>query len=140
MPRSNGGCLERSSGGYLSEISNREKIKVFKQNHIPCIFLYPENLGYIDFVFDHRMLEALKENHKEDVLTRYKKWKFLAGTKDNFFGIILCVVFWLLMYAIKAEGKALLWALLAYNFFKIASIWHQIYVKGVYRLNKMLYD
>jgi len=118
----------------------REKIKVFKQNHIPCIFLYPENLGYIHFVFDHRMIEVLKENYKENELIRYRKWKFLKGTKDNFWGILLSVVVLLLMYFTKEEGKALLWLLFIYNIYRIATIWNLIYVKGAYSINRMLYD
>jgi len=118
----------------------REKKKVYKQNHIPCVFLYPENLGYIHFAFDHRINETLKKNHKENILSKYKKWKLLKGTKDNFWGILLCLVVLLVMFATKEEGKAVIWLLIGYNIFKIISIWNLIYVKGAYSLNRMLYD
>lgn len=42
----------------------REKKKVYQENRIPCIYIYPENLGIIDFTFPRR---AIKEFEKLDM-------------------------------------------------------------------------
>lgn len=118
----------------------RIKKKVYTQNNIPCVFLYPENLGYIHFVFDHRLMEALKNHYKEKELKKYKRWKWLKGTKDNFWGIALCIVVLALMVLLKEEGKAVIVLLILYNIYKIITVWNLIYVKKTYSISRMLYD
>jgi hypothetical protein len=38
----------------------RGKKEVYWKNNLPCIYLYPENLGIIDFVFTKRLIVELK--------------------------------------------------------------------------------
>ncbi len=118
----------------------REKKRVYKQNQIPCVFIYPENLGYLEFAFDNRIMKALEENHREESLRKYKKWKFLEGTKDNILGLILCILAYIAMVATKEEGKAVVIFIFLYNLYKLIRIWILIYVKGTYSINRMLYD
>lgn len=118
----------------------RIKKRVYRQNHIPCVFLYPENLGYIDFAFDNRIMETLIENHQEQSLNKYKKWKFLKGAQDNIIGLIVCVIAYVIMLATKEEGKAVIIFIFLYNLFKILGIWNLVYVKGTYSIKRMLYD
>lgn len=118
----------------------RIKKKVYRQNNIPCVFIYPENLGYIHFAFDYRLMEALTNTNKENELKKYKKWKFLKGTKDNFWGIVFCLIVFGIMVLIKEEGKAIIFFLLLYNIYRIISVWNLIYVKKSYSISRMLYD
>lgn len=118
----------------------RMKKKVYRQNKIPCVFLYPENLGYIHFVFDHRLMEALETHQKEPELRKYKKWKFLKGTKDNIWGIVLCLIALGLMTLLKEEGRAVVSLVILYNLYRIISVWNLIYVKKSYSISRMLYD
>jgi hypothetical protein len=39
----------------------RVKKEVYRKNNLPCIYLYPENLGIIDFVFTKRLIVELKK-------------------------------------------------------------------------------
>ena len=39
----------------------RAKKEVYRKNNLPCIYLYPENLGIIDFVFTKRLIVELKK-------------------------------------------------------------------------------
>jgi len=56
------------------ENKNRYKIKreVYKKNNIPCIYVYPENLGILPFVFDKRLQEVLKKSGKIKALRKYQ--------------------------------------------------------------------
>lgn len=74
----------------------REKRQVYIRNKIPCIILYPENLGIIDFVF-HKRLEYVFNRYKME--TERKKYyydliktdiidKVLIGS----FGLILIIL------------------------------------------------
>jgi hypothetical protein len=38
-----------------------EKKKVYKINKIPCIYVYPDNLGILNFIFKRRLKNVLKE-------------------------------------------------------------------------------
>ena len=39
----------------------REKKRIYELNNIPCIYLYPENLGTINFIFKRRLKDVLKK-------------------------------------------------------------------------------
>jgi hypothetical protein len=39
----------------------RVKKEVYRKNNLPCIYLYPENLGIIDFVFTKRLIVELQK-------------------------------------------------------------------------------
>lgn len=30
----------------------KEKQKIYRENNIPCVYLFPENLGVLEFIFD----------------------------------------------------------------------------------------
>jgi len=50
----------------------REKTKVYKENEVPCIFLYPENLGIIEYIFHKRLILTLKKYKLNKELIRYR--------------------------------------------------------------------
>ena len=62
----------------------QEKAKVFFGNDIPCIYLYPENLGTISYTFTIRAIKELKKRSmkKELFLFRYKR---LINDRGNLF-------------------------------------------------------
>jgi len=39
----------------------KEKKRIYKSNNIPCVYLYPENLGIIEYSFQKRMIKELKD-------------------------------------------------------------------------------
>ena len=47
----------------------KEKQRVYAENNIPCIYLYPDNLGILNFIFKRRLKNELK---KHDM-----KWELL---------------------------------------------------------------
>lgn len=120
--------------------SYREKKRVYKLNKIPCVFIYPENLGYIEFSFDHRIMETLKENFKENNLDSYKRWKFFTGARENILGVCLSITALILMYIFNETGKIFFWTIGVYNFYKLVDIWRLIYIKNNYSLMRMMYD
>ncbi|MBG7612308.1 hypothetical protein IU405_08620, partial [Polaribacter sp. BAL334] len=55
----------------------REKKEVYSRNNLPCIYLYPENLGIIDFVFSKRLIEVLLKNNMTKQLRRFQFKRFI---------------------------------------------------------------
>lgn len=54
----------------------REKKDVYFRNRIPCVFLYPENLGIIEHVFPLRIRKVLSQHGKRKELMRYLSHEF----------------------------------------------------------------
>ncbi|KAA5823573.1 hypothetical protein FPF71_12790 [Algibacter amylolyticus] len=54
----------------------REKKRVYQENDIPCIFLYPENLGIIDFILPSRAIKEFKKHSLTKELWLFRS-KFL---------------------------------------------------------------
>lgn len=54
----------------------REKMRIYAENHIPCIYLYPDNLGILNFIFKRRLKNELKK-HK-------MRWQLLKVNWDIF--------------------------------------------------------
>lgn len=53
----------------------REKKAVFAKNRIPCVYLFPENLGILYFTFPKRATKELKYHNLKRELTRMRiKW------------------------------------------------------------------
>ena len=42
----------------------RIKKRVYEQNRIPCVFIYPDNLGILNFIFKRRLKLELKKYNK----------------------------------------------------------------------------
>jgi hypothetical protein len=64
-----------------------EKKTVYLKNKIPCIYIYPENLGILDYTFDKRIQQVLKEHHKEKELLSYQLFKLVNGEYERLFFI-----------------------------------------------------
>jgi len=72
----------------------REKKEVYFKNQIPCIHLYPENLGLIEFIFEKRLIRTLKYYKYKSELLKYRNKLLFQNKLQNFilvaFGV-LCI-------------------------------------------------
>src|SRR3989344_7404477 len=53
-----------------------EKKKVYEMNNIPCIYLYPDNLGMLNFIFKRRLRDLFKKHNM--------KWQLFKINWDLF--------------------------------------------------------
>jgi hypothetical protein len=51
--------------GEQKDIEYRAKKAVYKANNIPCVYLYPENLGILPHILDKRIEACFIENRME---------------------------------------------------------------------------
>lgn len=55
----------------------KEKMNVYKENNISCIYIYPENLGALDMIFRMRLEKELEEKPElKWQLFLFRLWKF----------------------------------------------------------------
>lgn len=119
-----------------------EKMAVYKSNNIPCVYLYPENLGFIDFSFDKRLQIVLKKHNKFKELSKYKRFKLWKGESERllFIGFIvavMCVVDYK-----NNPGNNIAWVLgatagLCFQFYKILTTYNKIYKLNRYPLSNL---
>ncbi|MGV6844938.1 MAG: hypothetical protein ACWA42_02280 [Lutibacter sp.] len=67
----------------------KEKSYVYIKNNIPCIYIYPDNLGIIDFTFPARMVKVLKTHGMDKELLKYRMKQFIDDRGNLFFYLAL---------------------------------------------------
>mgnify|MGYP006077990471 CR=1 FL=1 len=70
----------------------RKKKEVYRKNNIPCIYLYPENLGIIDFVFTKRLIEEMKKKKLTKELRLFQLKRFIDDRGSLFAWMILSII------------------------------------------------
>lgn len=105
----------------------RIKKEVYRKNNLPCIYLYPENLGIIDFVFTKRLIVELQKKSMKKEL-RFFQLKRLIDDRGSLF-------IWLFLSILVYAGN--------YNWQEdssILSICIGVFAFQIYRLVKGFYD
>ena len=78
-----------------------QKAKIYISNHIPTIFLYPHELGFLEYAFHKKMLKVLKAFNFRKELKRYKIDRLKNKMDTNvgwIIGGLLCSGLLILMY------------------------------------------
>jgi hypothetical protein len=74
----------------------REKMRVYESNKIPCVYIFPDNLGPLNSVFRMRLTENLEKYGLTRELFLFNFWKL-----QNILGVVLvaCLLLFLLLVA-----------------------------------------
>jgi len=72
----------------------KEKKEVYWRNKIPCVYIYPENLGIIGYTFDKRIQLVFEKYNLKDELIKYRRYKlFKSRELKNRSGILtICLI------------------------------------------------
>lgn len=71
----------------------RDKKEVYRKNNIPCIYLYPENLGIIEFVFPKRLIEELEKHSLKKELLKFQLKRFMDDRGGLFLWLFIAILF-----------------------------------------------
>lgn len=89
--------------GLWNNSGNEEylhKKDIYRLNKIPCVYIYPENLGIIEFTFDRRIQLVLEKNNLKKELRTYKWFKFRKAQefrdRMNYVGIAMLILLYTL--------------------------------------------
>lgn len=74
----------------------REKKNVYFKNRIPCVFIYPENLGTIEFTFPKRAIDVMKSHKMTSALLRLRTKYVWENKKENILAFLF--VLWLYIF------------------------------------------
>ena len=75
-----------------SKENYRKKMNVYSKNNIPCIYIYPDNLGTIGYTLDYRLIKELKKYNMDRQLLRYRLKLLLSDKFNSFFWLLLSIV------------------------------------------------
>lgn len=73
----------------------RDKKKIYKLNKIPCVILYPENLGIIEYVFHKRLINEFKKYKLKNALLKYRLYELWKDRNENLILLFIgCLIFY----------------------------------------------
>lgn len=70
----------------------KEKKAVYKDNKIPCVYIYPENLGTLKYLFYMRLKKELETHNMKKEMHKYKFDIFKKVTKWIWLGFYLAIL------------------------------------------------
>jgi hypothetical protein len=70
----------------------RVKKEVYRKNNLPCIYLYPENLGIIGFVFTKRLIVELQKKSMTKELRFFQLKRFIDDRGSLFILMFLSIL------------------------------------------------
>ena len=59
------------------KVSYKQKMSIYSKSKIPCIYLWPDNLGTLDWMFPRRMREVLLRYNMKSTLIEYEFGNYL---------------------------------------------------------------
>lgn len=137
--------VEFAGGWNRSEeerLRYRHKKSIYNENGIPCIWIYPDNLGVLHYIF-HKRLESVMGKHKlEKGLLRYRLKQFWKADGDNFVGLVLGLFSLFYISTPWEDNRGWFWfsiAVVGYNLYRITKdLAHVLKGKSIEisRLNK----
>jgi hypothetical protein len=67
--------LGKWNAGEKFKADYKNKMKVYAANKIPCVYLWPENLGFLKQALNYRIEKELRKKKKNKHLIRFKIYK-----------------------------------------------------------------
>lgn len=120
-----------------------EKSEVYKQNQIPCIHIYPDNLGVLDFILDKRLQAELEDKQLFNELNKYRRFKFFKGESNT---LTFLVGSFLLIWLATVSEKNLFiginyffMAVILFQSYKLYTAFLNIFKRNKYPLSKLKY-
>lgn len=117
----------------------RRKKEIYKLNNIPCIYIYPENLGIIDYTFDKRIQLELEKYKLKRELRAYKLFKFkktpeLKNRLANFGIAVTVLLYFLFSLKLNLKGYLLIGVLGLIALYQVDQLF-QLYL-DIFKRNK----
>lgn len=121
----------------------RKKKQVYKLNQVPCVYLYPENLGIIHFLFDKRLLAEFDKWDMKKEARSYKWWKLRKATFPNMIWGTLFLIWTVGSIITLTPETEIVWVIIiasitAHHGHRIWLAYRDIYVRNRFNLLRIL--
>lgn len=115
----------------------REKKRVYKNNKIPCVYIYPENFGMFPFLFNRRVITKLKEYNMRNSLRWFRLHLFTKDYAKNLnwsIWYLLCIY---ISFILELEWRYIIAFILGLF---VIRIWIRAYKGYRYIYKRMKFD
>lgn len=111
----------------------REKADVYYKNNIPCIYIYPENLGIIEFVFPKRLIEQLTFHSMKKELFKFQFKRFWDDRNDLFLFLFLATLILIPNFDLNNDrGFTLTFiAIIIYQIYRLIIGYYKFFIKNI---------
>ena len=130
--------------GQWNTSENKERYKLKKdlyfKNKIPCVYLYPENLGILPFVFDRRIQKVLSDFGYRKQLRMYRLFKFDSGEGFRMVLITISIIVLLIIreQIVETFPLYIIGAIVIISqFYYLIKTFRKIFIKNNYSLSKL---
>ncbi|MCR4284654.1 MAG: hypothetical protein NUV97_01255 [archaeon] len=72
----------------------KEKRDIYQKNKVPCIYFYPENLGFLDKIFKRRLKKVLQDNKALRWQLFRLNWQMFQEQLSLFVVLLVLLVFY----------------------------------------------
>lgn len=112
-----------------------QKKQLYNSNRIPCIYLYPENLGIIDYIYNNRLTVELKKFKLTKELFRHRIRRLIKDRGDLFFWLSLAILLLFTTdYKTKPENNYQVYislgSIIFFQLFRLTRGYIKFFVKG----------
>lgn len=76
----------------------KEKMRVYAANNIPCVYLYPDNLGILEQCLDFRIKRTLKQHNMRRELRRFLNDLYWNDKSESIIAVIMMTFLVLLIF------------------------------------------
>jgi hypothetical protein len=92
----------------------KQKKEIYRLNNVPCVYLYPENLGIIGYAFDKRLQLVLEKHGMKRELKKYRIYKLWEAREfRNRTGILALCIMAMYFAFFSVEIDSLDWSIVA---------------------------
>lgn len=108
----------------------KEKMKVYSKNNIPCVYIFPENLGIIKYSFENRLKKELKKHNFKKELFNLNVTQMIDKRGKALSHLIILILF-LIAFQFDSEAEAywqattIVGLLTLYPLFRIVSYYYK---------------
>ena len=110
----------------------RVKKEVYRKNNLPCIYLYPENLGIIDFVFTKRLIVELQKKSMIKQLRQFQFKRFMDDRGSLFIWLFISILFLNGDYSWQQDRNTILFfiGVFVYQIIRLIRGIHKFFIKN----------
>ncbi|MCB0479394.1 MAG: hypothetical protein KDC84_14590 [Crocinitomicaceae bacterium] len=130
--------IEYDGYWHLDKDKDMDKKEIYDKNNIPCVYLYPENLGALEFFLDKRIQKTLKYYNRHKELNRYFWFKFRKGEIERLLFISFFLFLSILGFSDPQTNslvfQVLMYSGVAYQTWRLITAYRKIFIHNKYPL------
>jgi len=95
--------LGKWNAGEKYRLDYKEKMRIYNANNIACVYLWPDNLGFIKQALNYRIEKELRAKNKRKELVRFKQYQ-VDSELDKYIAVFLLLSAFLFLWFTRTNN------------------------------------